>query len=72
MSLQKPIFLARAEEWVGQWEQAGDSEIHPQKETFTLSCDASGRDLDWKSSSFFKVWKKGTKVGNLQSSESVA
>lgn len=66
------MFLARAEKWVGQRKQAGDGEIQPQKETFTLSCDASGRDLDLRSRSFIKVWKKCIKLGNLKSSESVA
>lgn len=72
MSMQKPIFLARAGKWVGLQKQTGDSEMYPQKGTFTLSCRALGRDLDLRSSSFIKVWKKCIKVGNLQSSESVA
>lgn len=44
----------------------------PQKGTFTLSCAASGRDLDLRNRSFIKVWKKCIKQGDLGSSESVA
>lgn len=66
------MLLARAEKWVGQHKQAGDREIQPQKETFTASCDASGRDLGLRSRSFIKVWKKCIKLGCLESSESVA
>lgn len=66
------MFLARAEKWVGQHEQAGDSEIQPQKAAFPPLCNASGKDLDLRTRSFIKVWKKCIKVGNLKSSESVA
>lgn len=66
------MLLARAEKWVGQRKQAGDSAIQPQKETFTPSCGASGKDLDLRSRSFIKVWKKCIKLENLKSSESVA